>query len=302
MKILITGSTGLIGSTLVSLLTGQGHTVTRLLRPNSNKALASEASIKWEPEAGKIDAALLEGFDAVVNLAGDSLASGRWTERKKAALRDSRIKSTVLLSETLAKLKNPPRVLVCASAIGYYGDRGDEALTENATKGSGFLADLCQDWEAATRTAAAAGIRVVNLRIGVVLSSRGGALAKMLLPFQLGAGGEIGSGKQYFSWITVDDVAGIILHVINESSLSGPINATAPKAVTNREFTKTLGKVLFRPTLIPIPDFALRVLFGEMAEECLLSGQNVIPAKLKSSGYKFQETEIESALRHVLAK
>lgn len=302
MKILVTGSTGLIGSTLVPLLTGQGHAVTKLLRPSSNTSTSADAIIQWDPQAGKIDANRLEGFDAVVHLAGENLASGRWTERKKVELRDSRINGTLLLSGALAKLKSPPRVLVCASAVGYYGNSGDQALTEDASKGSGFLADLCQDWEAATRKATAAGIRVVNLRIGVVLSPTGGALAKMLLPFQLGVGGELGSGNQYLSWITIDDVVGAILHVIEDNTLSGPVNATAPKAVTNREFTCSLGKVLSRPTFVPVPEFGLRMLFGEMADQCLLSGQNVLPAKLERSGYKFQQTEIEPALRYVLAK
>jgi uncharacterized protein len=300
MKILIAGSTGLVGSSLVTLLNEQGHTVTRLVRPTSIHKSSTDSIVKWDPLASKIDSENLDGFDAVVNLAGENLVSGRWTRRKKAELRDSRINGTLLLSDALAKLKKRPPVLISASAIGYYGDRGEEALTEEASKGSGFLADLCQDWESATRPAVTAGIRVVNLRIGVVLSSKGGALSKMLLPFQWGAGGEIGSGDQYFSWIAIDDVTGAILHAIHEATLSGPVNATAPRPVTNREFTKALGKVLVRPTLIPVPNFGLRMLFGEMADECLLSGQNVVPSKLESSGYNFLEPEIEPALRHIL--
>ena len=300
MKILISGSTGLVGSSLAAFLTNQGHTVARLVRPNSIHKSSAGPIVKWDPLTSKIDSETLDTFDAVVNLAGENLASGRWTRRRKAELRDSRINGTLLLSDALAKLKKRPPVLISASAIGYYGDRGEEPLTEEASKGSGFLADLCQDWEAATRSAVGAGIRVVNLRIGVVLSSKGGALTKMLLPFQWGAGGEIGDGQQYFSWIAIDDLIGAILHSINEATLSGPVNATAPRPVTNREFTKSLGKVLGRPTLIPVPDFGLRMLFGEMADECLLSGQNVVPSKLELSGYNFLEPEIEPALRHIL--
>jgi uncharacterized protein (TIGR01777 family) len=307
MKILITGSTGLVGTALVPLLTSQGHVVTRLIRPQTKvngKDANSSATIVWDPdkETRALDLAQLEGFDAVVHLAGENLAGKRWDEARKAQLRESRIQGTKLLSEALAKLTSKPKVFICASAIGFYGNRAEETLTEKSTKGKGFLADLCHDWEAATQQAAAAGIRVVNLRLGVVLDARSGALAKMLLPFELGAGGQIGSGDQYFSWITLNDAVAAILHAINTPELVGPVNVTAPQPVTNKEFTKTLGKVLFRPTLIPIPTFGLRLLFGEMADECLIAGQKVLPDKLQGSNFKFRNPEIEPALRSVLGK
>ncbi len=299
MKVLVSGSTGMIGSNLIPILTTQGHSITSLVRPQSKSTAVATPKIDWEPKTGTIDPAMLEGFDCVVHLAGDSIAS-RWDDAKKKELRNSRILGTRLLCETIAKLTNKPKVLISASAIGFYGDRGDETLDEKSPKGTGFLADLCTDWEASTKPAVDAGIRVVNLRIGVVLSTKGGALKQMLLPFQLGAGGQIGNGKQYFSWITVDDLCGAIVHCINHDELQGPVNGTAPHPVTNSEFTKALGKVLFRPTLIPIPSFGLRALFGEMADELLISGQKVIPAKLERSGYKFRQTDVESALREVL--
>jgi uncharacterized protein (TIGR01777 family) len=285
-------------------LTTKGHTVTRLVRPQSlENANGSNGvdSLTWDPRNSKIDLNKLEGFDAVVHLAGDSVAQ-RWTEARKAEIRNSRVPQTRFLAESLAKLKQKPKVFVCASAIGYYGARGSEPLNESATKGSGFLADVCQDWESATKPAADAGIRVVSLRTGIVLSPAGGALKQMLLPFQLGAGGQIGDGKQYYSWIALDDECGAIVHAIETDSLSGPANLTAPHPVTNKEFTKTLGSVLCRPTLIPVPSFGLRALFGEMADELLIAGQNVVPAKLEATGYKFRETELEPALRHVLGK
>lgn len=303
MKVLVSGSTGMVGSALTDLLIARGDNVTRLIRPQThlNNADGSRtSSIIWEPDVGKLDPTTLENFDAVVHLAGENIASGRWTVAKKTELRASRIRGTTLLSETLAKLNVKPKVFVSASAIGYYGDRAQEELTEISQKGAGFLADLCQGWESATEPATKAGIRVVNLRIGVVFSTRGGALAKMLLPFELGAGGQIGSGDQFFSWITLEDVAGAIVHTIDTSTISGPVNAVAPHPVTNKEFTKALGKALSRPTLIPIPTFGLRLLFGEMADECLIASQRALPTKLESTGYKFRDSEIEPALRRVL--
>lgn len=305
MKVLVSGSTGLIGEGLTAFLSSQGHSVVRLVRPESHsdsKDGLKLPSVEWDPKAGKIDIAALEGFDAVVHLGGESIAEGRWSAARKEALRLSRVKGTAFLSDTLARLKNPPKVLVVASAIGYYGDRGPEVLNEQSSKGSGFLSDLCQEWETACQPAARAGIRVVNLRIGVVLSTKGGALTKMLLPFELGAGGEIGSGNQFLSWVSLDDVLGAILHALNTESISGPVNVTAPNPVTNKEFTKTLGKVLSRPTLIPIPTFGLRILFGEMADECLVAGQNVLPTKLHSSNYEFRNKELEPTLRRILGK
>jgi uncharacterized protein (TIGR01777 family) len=250
--------------------------------------------------AGTIDASALEGVDAVVHLAGENIAQ-RWTSSQKAKIRDSRIKGTQLLCETLARLSSPPKVLVSASAIGYYGDRGEQILTEDSPLGRGFLAEVCRGWEAATEPARQRGLRVVPLRFGVVLSPAGGALAKMLPPFRLGLGGMVGSGRQYMSWIALDDVVGAIQHAIVTDTLQGPTNAVAPQAVTNQEFTKTLGKALGRPTVFPLPAFAARLMFGEMADELLLASTRVQPAKLLGSGYRFRYPELEDALRHVLA-
>jgi uncharacterized protein (TIGR01777 family) len=307
MKVLITGSTGMIGSALIPLLTTQGHTVTRLVRPKTKVSSTltgpSINKLEWDPRAGRLDVKAIDGFDAVINLAGDSIAGGRWTPEKKRELRDSRIVGTRLLADTLTKTIQKPKVFLSASAIGFYGDRGSETLTEDASKGKGFLSDLAEEWEVATSSASEAGIRTVNYRIGVVLSTKGGALKQMLLPFQLGAGGRIGSGKQYFSWITLEDVCGAMLHALSTDSISGPLNATAPNPVTNNEFTKALGKVLFRPTLIPIPTPGLELLFGaEMADEVLIAGQKVVPAKLQGTNYQFRQTQIEPALRSVLGK
>jgi uncharacterized protein len=305
MKVLVSGSTGMIGSALVAFLSSQGHEVISLIRPQTKGSPLSNgksATISWDPKAGNINTEALEGFDAVVHLGGENIADSRWSEARKNELRESRAESTRLLAETLAKLKNRPEVFLVASAIGYYGDKGEAILDEESSKGAGFLSDLCQQWELATKSASQADIRVVNLRIGVVLSTKGGALAKMLLPFEMGAGGEIGDGKQYFSWVSIDDVVGAILHALKTTSLSGPVNVTAPNPVTNKEFTKALGKVLFRPTLIPIPSFGLRILFGEMADECLIAGQRVMPDKLQKSNYKFRDTNIEPTLRKILGK
>jgi uncharacterized protein len=305
MRVLVSGSTGMIGSALTTALTTHGHSVARLVRPQSqalDSQVAGVESISWNPSALKIDPASLAGFDAIVHLAGDSIASGRWNAERKTELRNSRVPVTRMLAETIAKLKPKPKVFACASAIGYYGPRGSEALSESASKGSGFLADLCQDWEAATRPASDAGIRTVLLRTGLVLSPTGGALKQMLLPFQLGAGGIIGDGKQYYSWISLDDECGAIIYALENDSFSGPVNLTAPHPVTNKEFTKTLGAVLSRPTLIPIPTFGLRALFGEMADELLIAGQNVRPEKLENAGYPFRDLELEPTLRHLLGK
>jgi hypothetical protein len=299
MNVLVTGSTGLVGSTLVSFLTTGGHQVTRLVR---HAPRAGQAEVQWDPAAGSIATPGLEGIDAVVHLAGESIASGRWSAEKKAKIRDSRVQGTRVLCEALAQLVTPPKVLVSASAIGYYGDRGDEVLRENSRPGRDFLADVCQAWEAATAPAAQRGIRVVNVRIGIVLSSAGGALGKMLLPFKMGAGGVIGSGQQYMSWIALDDLVGVIHHALITDSLQGPVNAVAPHPVTNSAFTKTLGRVLRRPTLMPLPAFAARAVFGEMADALLLASTRVEPAKLKDSGYDFRYPDLEGALRHVLGR
>ena len=298
MDILVTGASGLIGTALVSSLTSSGHGVTRLVRAQPQPG---EKATRWDPMAGTIDASAIEGVDAVVHLAGESIAE-RWTPAKKANIRDSRVKGTRLLCETLARLSSRPKVLVSASAIGYYGDRGDEILTEDSPPGRGFLSEVCRAWEAATEQAQQHGIRVVHLRTGVVLSPAGGALAKILPPFRLGLGGVLGSGRQYMSWIALDDIVGVIQHAIATEALQGPTNAVAPRAVTNQEFTKTLGKVLGRPTAIPLPAFVARLMFGEMADELLLASARIQPTKLLASGYQFRYPELEDALRHVLAR
>ncbi|HEV2175715.1 MAG TPA: TIGR01777 family oxidoreductase [Terriglobia bacterium] len=299
MKILVSGSSGLIGSALVPFLTTGGHAVVRLVR--AGRSAAAEG-IPWDPSTGAIDAAKLEGFDAVVHLAGESIAAARWTPEQKVRIHESRVKGTRLLAETLARLARPPRALVCASAVGYYGNRGGELLNEASAPGSDFLAQVCRDWEAAAEPATRRGIRVVNLRFGMVLSSAGGGLAKMLTPFRLGVGGIIGSGRQYVSWIALDDVVGAIHHALSTDALRGPVNAVGPTPVTNREFTKALGRVLSRPTIFPVPAFAARATFGEMADALLLASQRVEPARLLAGGYQFQFPELEGALRHALAK
>lgn len=299
MKIAVTGSTGLIGSALVEFLTAGGHEILRVVRSMPRNP---EREMQWDPENGMIDPKRLEGCDAVVHLAGENIGNGRWTSKRKARIRDSRIEGTRILCEALAQLDAPPKALISASAIGYYGDRGDQWLDESRSPGSGFLPDVCRLWEAATEPAQEKGIRVVQTRTGVVLSPAGGALAKMLTPFKLGGGGVIGSGQQYWSWIALDDVVGAIDHALNHDDLSGPTNVAAPNPATNQEFTKTLGKVLGRPTIVPMPAAVARLVLGEMADELLLASARVVPAKLQQSGYTFRFPELKEALRHVLGK
>ena len=297
MKIAITGSTGLVGSALVSFLTTGGHHVTRIVRTTT-----AEGDAVWNPVTGQIDADRLEGLDAVVHLAGENIAARRWNAEQKGRIRDSRVQGTKLLCETLAKLQRPPRVLISASAIGFYGDQGDRELTEESPSGSGFLPDVCREWESATEAAHKAGIRIAQLRFGVILSPRGGALAKMLTPFRLGLGGRIGNGRQWMSWIALDDVVGCIHHALATDSLHGPVNTVAPNAVTNREFTQTLGKVLGRPTLFPLPGFMARLAFGEMANDLLLGSTRVVPQVLRDTGYEFLFPDLEPALRCMLGR
>ena len=297
MRVAVSGSTGLVGSQVVASLSAAGHEVVRLVR---RPPAPGEKVVRWNPEKGEIDAAGLGGLDAVVHLAGENIASGRWTAARKAAIRDSRVNATRLLCETLAGLARPPKTLVCASAIGYYGDRGADVLTEESPPGTGYLAEVCREWEAASEPAARKGIRVVVLRIGVVLSAKGGALSRMLSPFRAGLGGVIGSGRQYVSWIALDDLVGIVLHALHSGELRGPVNAVAPVPVTNRELTEALGKVLSRPTLLPVPAFALRLAVGEMADALLLASTRVAPRRLEETGYRFRFPELREALRHLV--
>ncbi|HVA01872.1 MAG TPA: TIGR01777 family oxidoreductase [Terriglobia bacterium] len=299
MKILIAGSSGLIGSALIPVLKAQGHQVVRLVR---RKADAEEGVASWNPAAGQLDPNAFEGVNAVVNLAGESIAAARWTSERKARLRDSRVQGTKLLSETLARLANPPEVLVSASAVGYYGSRGDEVMSEEKPPGAGFLPEVCVAWEAATEPARQRGIRVINLRIGMVLSGEGGALQPMASAFRMGVGGKLGDGRQFMGWITNDDLTRAILHVIVNTSFHGPVNAVAPNPVPNKEFTESLGKVLRRPAVFSMPAFVVRLAFGEMADALLLASARVEPARLLAGGFTFQYPELEGALRHVLGK
>jgi uncharacterized protein (TIGR01777 family) len=298
MKIAITGCNGLIGRALAAFLSTGGHDVVRVVRKQGR---AADDEIRWDPAAGRLDASALEGIDAVVHLAGESIAS-RWTAAKKAAIRNSRVDGTRLLAGKLAELSRPPKTLVCASAIGYYGDRGSTVLEEDAAPGGGFLAEVCREWEAAADPARQAGIRVAHPRFGVVLSPAGGALATLLTPFRLGLGGVVGSGDQYMSWIALDDVVGALHHTLMTAELAGAVNVAAPHPVTNREFTRTLGEVLSRPTILPLPAFAARLALGEMADELLLSSTRVAPARLAATGYEFRFPELENALRHLLGR
>lgn len=296
MRILVSGSHGLVGKALISSLTSDGHEIVRLVR--SKPAGATE--IEWHPNQEKIDNASLEGLGAVVHLAGESIASGRWTDAKKRAIRDSRVKGTALLSDALARLSRPPSVFVSASAIGYYGNRGDELLTEKSASGNDFLADVCVEWENATIPAIEKGIRIVHARFGIILDRKEGALAKMLTPFRMGIGGRVGDGKQWMSWIDIEDVVNGLKFLIGNSSVNGPVNFVAPNPVTNAEFTKALGHALSKPTLFPMPAFAARLAFGEMGDALLLSGQRVKPGVLEENGFAFRWPLLDDALRHLL--
>ena len=295
MKVAVTGSSGLIGSSLISFLSEKDITFSKILRENPK-----EDEISWKPEDGDWNSAFDEGIDGIVHLAGENIASGKWTKKKKEKIRSSRIEGTNRLCEHILKLPTTPSVLVCASAIGYYGDRGMEFLNEGSSRGSGFLPDVCVGWEEATESVSKAGIRVVNVRFGVVLSKDGGALAKMLTPFKMKMGGKIGRGTQYMSWVAIDDVTGAIYHTLVTDSLKGPVNVTAPNPATNKEFTDTLGKVLNVPTVMPMPAFAAKFAFGEMAKDLLLASTKVAPKRLADSGYEFQYPELENALKHIL--
>jgi uncharacterized protein (TIGR01777 family) len=288
MKILMTGSTGLLGKTLTAMLQEKGHEVAPLRRPGG-----------WDPEKGFIDAAAVEGLDGVIHLAGEPIAGIRWTRDKKRRIRDSRVEGTTLLAGALEKAVKPPRWMVCASAVGFYGDRGDEVLREDSGPGKGFLADVCRAWEASAAPAVRRGIRTVHVRLGIVLSRHGGALPQMLIPFKMGMGGRVGSGRQYLPWISLDDVAGAVGHVIDRE-LSGPFNLAAPGIVTNAGFAEALGRALHRPAVTPLPAFAARLALGEMADELLLASQRVEPAALTASGYRFKTPDLPAALESVL--
>ncbi len=296
MRVVISGASGLIGASVVTALRARGDDVTPLVR---RTPAAGEA--RWDPAAGSIDTGALEGADAVVHLAGAGIGDKRWSAARRHEILSSRVQSTSLLARTLARLGRPPSVLVSASAVGFYGDRGDEELTEESSPGSGFLAEVCRTWEDATEAADDAGIRVVRLRSGVVLSAHGGALARQLPLFRLGVGGRLGSGRQWLSWISLPDEVGAVLRALDDPALDGPVNATAPAPVTNRAFTAALGRVLHRPTVMAVPAFALRAALGaDLASEMVLAGQRVVPAKLTATGFAFRHADVDTALAAVL--
>jgi uncharacterized protein (TIGR01777 family) len=295
LDVLVSGARGLIGSALVPALENEGHRVVRLTRSGGDE----DGAVRWDPSAGTIDAARLEGIDAVMHLAGENIV-GRWTSAKKARIRDSRVQGTRLLARTLAGLTAPPGVMVSTSASGYYGDRGNELLREESAPGTNFLAGVCREWEAAADPAREAGVRVVHPRFGIVLSPEGGALGMTLPIFKLGGGGKIGSGRQYWPWVAMDDVVGAILRALATDSLEGPVNVAVPDPPTNAEYTRVLGRVLNRPTVFPLPAPVARVALGQVAEELLLASQRLEPAKLRESGYEFRYPELEGALRHLL--
>ena len=299
MRILVSGASGLVGSSLVPVLASQGHDIGRFVRP---PATPGSRDISWDPSRGAFDAVRLRGVAAVIHLAGENIAAGRWNRARKERIRRSRVDGTLILTRALAAAESPPRILITASAVGYYGDRGEEILTEKSERGHGFLPAVCVAWESATEPAEAKGIRVVHLRFGVILSRHGGALKKMLLPFRLGLGGIVGSGRQYMPWISIDDAVGVILHVLQDSTLRGPVNVVAPESVTNHRFTKELGRTLGRPTIFPMPAFAARLAFGEMADALLLASARVEPGVLRSSGYRFLHSGLEEALTHILGR
>jgi uncharacterized protein (TIGR01777 family) len=303
MKILVSGSTGLVGTALVSALARDGNTVCRLVRPQSTVSLETKDgfNVAWNPVTGELGGAGV-GPDAVVNLAGASIGGGRWTTERKATLRSSRIESTRALVNALGKMNARPRVLVSASAIGIYGNRGDELLTEESKAGGDFLAGVTQEWEAEALKAEALGIRVVLARFGIILAREGGALAKIVLPFKIGAGGKLGSGQQWMSWVALEDVVGILRLAIENASVRSAVNVVAAQPVRNEEFAKVLAKILHRPALFPAPAFALRLALGEMADALLLSSQRVVPRALEKLGYRFLHEDLTSALTALLAK
>jgi uncharacterized protein len=300
-RVLVSGVSGPIGTALLPSLESSGAVITRLMRNGSSSNRAGRTDVvPWNP-ASPIDPQSVSGFDAVIHLAGESIV-GRWTAEKKAKIRDSRVVGTRNLAQALARADAKPQVFVCGSAIGFYGDRDDELLNEESASGTGFLPDVCREWEAATQPATDVGIRIVHVRTGVVLSPKGGALGKMLTPFKLGLGGRIGNGRQWMSWIDVQDWVGALHHVLKTDLLQGPVNMVAPKPVTNAEFTQTLASVLHRPAIFPVPEFAVKLAFGEMGETVLLGGQRVEPAQLVTSGYPFRFRELRASLKNTLRR
>ncbi|HEX9164449.1 MAG TPA: TIGR01777 family oxidoreductase [Gemmatimonadales bacterium] len=295
--IAISGASGLVGTAVAKALAARGDRVLRLVRKPPG-----QDEMRWDPAGGAIDAPRLEGVDGVVHLAGESIAAGRWTAERKRRIRDSRVAGTRLLAGALSRLARKPAVLVSASAVGIYGDRGDEPLDESSATGQGFLAEVGREWEAAIEPAAGAGIRVVLPRLGIVLASHGGALAKMLPPFRLGLGGPLGRGTQWMSWITLDDAVGVVLAALDRPDLAGPVNAVAPGPVTNAEFTRLLAAAVHRPAIFPVPAVALELLFGEMAREALLASQRVLPRKLTAAGFAFGDPVLGPALRRVVSR
>ncbi|MFL6301430.1 MAG: TIGR01777 family oxidoreductase [Terriglobales bacterium] len=297
MNVLISGASGLVGTALIPALVSRGDRVIRLVR---HPVEAGAPEIEWRP-GSRLDPEVLEGFDAVIHLAGENIF-GRWTEAKKRAIIESRVGGAQTLSDAIAGCQRAPRVFLSASAIGYYGSRSDESLDEESSSGEGFLAEVAREWEDATASARRAGVRVLNLRFGVVLSKSGGALAKMLTPFRLGLGGRLGSGQQFFSWISIDDTIAAILSALDNERVRGPVNLTAPAPVTNAEFAKILARVLHRPAIFPLPLFIPTLVFGkQMTQETLAASQRVFPAKLAAAGYNFRHPELEGALRDLLA-
>ncbi|MBE2216432.1 MAG: TIGR01777 family protein [Opitutaceae bacterium] len=295
MKIVVAGATGLVGSALVPVLAAAGHDVVRLGRRPGPGVVA------WDPAAKVLDPAVIEGATAVVNLAGAGVADGRWTQARRTEILESRVQSTRLLVDTIARVRERPAVLVCASGSGYYGDGGDREIDESGAAGDGFLARVCRHWETEARCAEVLGVRVVAMRLGMVLAAHGGALAKMLPIFRAGLGGPAGSGRQWVSWITLDDAAAAFVHAISSLSVTGPVNAVAPGAVRNADFSRALAAVLGRPAAVRAPAVALRLMFGRMADETVLESARLVPARLRESGFVFRHPQIEPALRHVLA-